>query len=240
MNDRDAGTGKPDLKSESRERRSENDKKLFGEPDHRSGPNGTVVKSPAIPGEDSDREDFSVNQSNSTGSKSGYRKSTAENAKSETKPEFSGSYKPNRRTAEPAGPQSDDGSTDTVVKNPTCDTSETKKKKETKRVDDSSELADSEAQSNGGGTATRDSSEVQSSASLTGRMKRKRLFRKEISGGSSGNEPRGTAAVKSRRFDEVLQILRSHKHGSLFESRLQIQVTFPHFHFHFHFHFFFV
>ncbi|XP_038897226.1 uncharacterized protein LOC120085356 [Benincasa hispida] len=226
VNDREASTGKPDLKTESRERRSENDKNLFGEPDHRSGPNGTVAKPSAVPGEDSDREDFSVNQSNSTGSKSGNRKSTAEIAKSETKPDFAGSYRPeqNRRAAEPAGPQSDDGSTDTVVKNPTCDISETKKK-ETQRVDDSSELADSEAQSNGGGTTTRESSEVQSSASLTGRMKRKRLLRKEISGGSSGNEPRRTAAVKSQRFDEVLQKIRAHKHGSLFESRLQSQET---------------
>lgn len=228
LNDSEAGTGKPDLKTEARERRSENDKKLFGEPDHRSGSKGTVVKPAAVPGEDSDREDFSVNQSNSTGSKSGNRKSTAENTKSETKPEFTGSCRPepNRRAAELAGPQSDDGSTDTVVKNPTCDTSgTTKKKKETKRVDDSSELADSEAESNGGETATRESSEVQSSASLTGRMKRRRFLRKEISGGSSGNEPRRTVAVKSRRFDEVLQMIRSHKHGSLFESRLQSQET---------------
>ncbi|KAG6593331.1 hypothetical protein SDJN03_12807, partial [Cucurbita argyrosperma subsp. sororia] len=228
LNDSEAGTGKPDLKTEARERRSENDKKLFGEPDHRSGSKGTVVKPAAVTGEDSDREDFSVNQSNSTGSKSGNRKSTAENTKSETKPEFTGSCRPepNRRAAELAGPQSDDGSTDTVVKNPTCDTSgTTKKKNETKRVDDSSELADSEAESNGGETATRESSEVQSSASLTGRMKRRRFLRKEISGGSSGNEPRRTVAVKSRRFDEVLQMIRSHKHGSLFESRLQSQET---------------
>ncbi|KAA0058661.1 histone H3.v1 [Cucumis melo var. makuwa] len=226
VNDREASTGKPDLKTESRERRSENDKKHFGEPDHRSGPNGTVTKPPPVPGEDSDREDFSVNQSNSTGSKSGNPKSTAEIAKSETKPDFTGSYRPeqNRRTVEPAGPQSDDGSTDTVVKNPTCDISETKKK-ETQRVDDSSELADSEAQSHGGGTTTRESSEVQSSASLTGRMKRKRLLRNEISGGSSGNEPRRSAGIKSRRFDEVLQLIRAHKHGSLFESRLQSQET---------------
>ncbi|KAG6575664.1 hypothetical protein SDJN03_26303, partial [Cucurbita argyrosperma subsp. sororia] len=226
MSDREASTGKPDLKMESRERRSENDKKLFVEPDHRSGINGTVPKPPAVPGEDSDREDFSVNQSNSTGSKSGNRKSTAENDKSETKPEFAGSYRPeqNRRAAEPADPQSDDGSTDTVVKNSTCDISETKKK-ETQRVDNSFELADSEAQSNGGETATRESSEVQSSASLTGRMKRKRLLKKEISGGSSGNEPRRTPAVKSRPFDEVLQMIRAHKHSSLFESRLQSQET---------------
>ncbi|XP_022991859.1 uncharacterized protein LOC111488379 isoform X2 [Cucurbita maxima] len=226
MSDREASTGKPDLKMESRERRSENDKKLFVEPDHRSGINGTVAKPPAVPGEDSDREDFSVNQSNSTGSKSGNRKSTAENDKSETKPEFTGSYRPeqNRRAAEPADPQSDDGSTDTVVKNSTCDISETKKK-ETQRVDDLFELADSEAQSNGGETATRESSEVQSSASLTGRMKRKRLLKKEISGGSSGNEPRRTPAVKSRPFDEVLQMIRAHKHSSLFESRLQSQET---------------
>ncbi|XP_023548320.1 uncharacterized protein LOC111806995 isoform X2 [Cucurbita pepo subsp. pepo] len=226
MSDREASTGKPDLKMESRERRSENDKKLFVEPDHRSGINGTVAKPPVVPGEDSDREDFSVNQSNSTGSKSGNRKSTAENDKSETKPEFAGSYRPeqNRRAVEPADPQSDDGSTDTVAKNSTCDISETKKK-ETQRVDDSSELADSEAQSNGGETATRESSEVQSSASLTGRMKRKRLLKKEISGGSSGNEPRRTPAVKSRPFDEVLQMIRAHKHSSLFESRLQSQET---------------
>ncbi|RWR72731.1 SANT/Myb domain-containing protein [Cinnamomum micranthum f. kanehirae] len=97
---------------------------------------------------------------------------------------------------------------------------------------DSAEFPESVAESEGGGgeRAEKESSDVQSSASLS----RKRRRGKTAPGRSSGEEPdvdevspaRTQLSVKSQRSDRLarlLEVIRSHKHGSVFERRLQSQ-----------------
>ncbi|RWR72730.1 SANT/Myb domain-containing protein [Cinnamomum micranthum f. kanehirae] len=97
---------------------------------------------------------------------------------------------------------------------------------------DSAEFPESVAESEGGGgeRAGKENSDVQSSASLS----RKRQRRKAAPGNSSGDEPdvdevspaRKRLSVKSQRshrLARLLEVIRSHKHCSVFERRLQSQ-----------------
>eukprot|EP00268_Persea_americana_P016242 TRINITY_DN1768_c0_g1_i2.p1 TRINITY_DN1768_c0_g1~~TRINITY_DN1768_c0_g1_i2.p1 ORF type:complete len:698 (-),score=122.09 TRINITY_DN1768_c0_g1_i2:135-2228(-) len=97
---------------------------------------------------------------------------------------------------------------------------------------DSAEFPESVAESEGGGgeRAEKESSDVQSSASLS----RKRRRRKAAPYSSSADEPdvdevspaRKRLSVTSRRayrLARLLEVIRSHKHGSVFERRLQSQ-----------------
>lgn len=172
-------------------------------------------------GDESDRENQSVNESNSTGSR--FDKTDAK-TRSEPVPVQTGSKEPDPvlRKGKLVGEESNNGSYDALVKVPTC---ESVPPSEERKVEDgdSSELHDSVAHSGEGGT--RESSEVQSSASLTRRRQARR--RKEVSGGDGGRalppENDEVAMVKSEPFVGVLEMIKGQEHSSLFERRLESQ-----------------
>ncbi|EEF50190.1 histone H3.v1 [Ricinus communis] len=131
----------------------------------------------SVSGDESDRENRSVNESNSTGSE-GEKKGVA---------------KPSVQEDEEAPVLS--GSSSKSV--------------------ESHELADS---------VTQLSSEVQSSASLGGKRKRKgRKRREEIAAGGDGIK--GRMMVKSEPLIALLESIRAHNHASLFEGPLKTQET---------------
>ncbi|CAL0326290.1 unnamed protein product [Lupinus luteus] len=175
--------------------------------------------------DESDRENQSVNESNSTGSRFECEKSKdgdvimLENGPdSGPDPVLDGLTEPvqTERKEKPVGEESNNGSCDTVAKVLTCESvppSEERGKVE--EDDNSSELRDSVAHSGG----TRESSEVQSSASLT--RKRNMRRRKEVYGGDGSGEV--TAVVRSESLVGLLELIRRHEHSSLFERRLDSQ-----------------
>ncbi|KAK7401545.1 hypothetical protein VNO78_13107 [Psophocarpus tetragonolobus] len=223
---------KPDL-AVSGEARPENDKTggeveeagpANSEPEERTE---NADKSLPTTGDESDRENQSVNESNSTGSR--FEKTGEGDKKTGIGPApvQTGSQEPNPVTRKPVEEESNNGSYDALAKVPTCESvppSEERKVEE--EDDDSSELHDSVAHSGEG--ATRESSEVQSSASLT--RKRKSRRRKDLSGGdgrgggtSSPQENEEVAMVKSEPLAVVLELIKGHEHSSLFERRLESQ-----------------
>lgn len=183
---------KPDLEGE----RSGNDDK--DEPERNA-------VSP-VTGGDSDRENRSVNESNSTGSKSDEGK-TGEGAKSELEPGKTGSDEPDPGKEDAESDSDDGGSSGTVGKDERAAQSESERK-----GGDSSELPMD--------SAARGSSEVQSSASLTGKRKSRR--RKEISGGEEAPDT-VDVDVKSQPLVGIMEIIRACKNSSLFERRLESQ-----------------
>ncbi|XP_027341321.1 bromodomain adjacent to zinc finger domain protein 1A isoform X2 [Abrus precatorius] len=226
---------KPDL-AVSGDARPENDKTggeveeagpANSEPEIRRLDESTTNTDKMLPttGDESDRENQSVNESNSTGSR--FEKTGEGDAKlgPGPVPVHSGPKEPDPvgRKGKPVGEESNNGSYDTLAKVPTCESvppSEERKVEE----DGSSELHDSVAHSGEGGT--RESSEVQSSASLT--RKRKTRRRKEVSGG----DPQGgevapendeVAMAKSEPLVGVLELIKGHEQSSLFERRLESQ-----------------
>ena len=203
---------KPDLDDEVKEERSNDEEKDVDEVPEKSSPEQDTGK--LVSGEESDRENRSVNESNSTGVKGENIGTAAEEAAREPEPTEAGSTKPDPISSDskPVGEDSYNGSSEP---------------NRAKKADDSSELRESAAHSKDG---TKESSDVQSSASLT--RKRKRRRKKEISGSSSGDEPETEAVspatkricVKSQPLVSFLAIIRSHKHSSFFERRLESQV----------------
>ncbi|KAL2330890.1 hypothetical protein Fmac_018471 [Flemingia macrophylla] len=222
---------KPDL-AVFGEARPENDK-TGGEVEEagpaNSEPERTANVDKMLPttGDESDRENQSVNESNSTGSR--FEKTGEGEAKLGTGPVtvHTGSEEPDpaARKGKPVGEESNNGSYDALVKVPTCDSVPPSEERKMEEDDDSSELHDSVAHSGEG--ATRESSEVQSSASLT--RKRKSRRRMELSGGDGrgGDSPLPendeVAMVKSEPLVGVLELIKGHEHGSLFERRLESQ-----------------
>ncbi|KAK9283592.1 hypothetical protein L1049_011841 [Liquidambar formosana] len=212
---------KPDLEKDSKEDRSETDKKDGdGEPEKSSS---EPVAGKLVSGEESDRDNQSVNESNSTGTKGVKRETGGEDAAREPGPVQSGSGEPGpvSRDSKPVGEDSYNESSDSIAKDLTV---------VAKKAEDSSELRDSAGESKRGEEGGRkENSDVQSSASLSRKTRRA----EEISGGNSGEQPEGKAgsraikriSVKSQPFVEFLEMIRSHKHGSLFERRLQSQET---------------
>ncbi|KAL7234147.1 hypothetical protein ACSBR1_017692 [Camellia fascicularis] len=195
---------KPDLEKDLKEERSENEKN--------DGPD--TPEKVAVGG-----SDRSVNESNSAAVNEERRDAIE-----------AGDVKPDPASSDskPAGADSYNDSTDTVAKHAAAKTSQ-----EEKGGGDPAELRRDMAAAAAGESkeGTKESSDVQSTASLT----RKRHREKEVSGGSSGgggDEPvvspattikRG--AVKSEPLVGLLDIIRSHKHGSMFERRLESQKT---------------
>ncbi|KAF3449987.1 hypothetical protein FNV43_RR06066 [Rhamnella rubrinervis] len=208
---------KSDLE-DSDQYRSENDKTHKNQPE--------MDKTDAA---EPDPENHSVKESNSSGRKSENEKLRGEEIKSELEHVRSGRDEedPVSRALEPAGEESesdsDKGSSDTVGKNPRVESSEPSRRS---KADESSELRDSAAQSKG---ETRESGEVQSSASLTRKRNGKRRRRKEVSDGSSGGEEASEAneefSARSQPLIRLLQTIRTHQHGSLLERLLQSQET---------------
>ncbi|TKY49524.1 Bromodomain-containing protein 8 [Spatholobus suberectus] len=220
---------KPDL-AVSGEARPENDK-TGGEVEEagpaNSEPERTANADKMLPttGDESDRENQSVNESNSTGSR--FEKTGEGDTQLGTGtgpvPVQTGSQEPDpvARKGKPVGEESNNGSYDALAKVPTCESVPPSEERKVEEDDESSELHDSVAHSGEGGT--RESSEVQSSASLT--RKRKTRPRKEVSGGD-GRAPAENdevAMVKSEPLLGVLELIKGHEHNSLFDRRLESQ-----------------
>ncbi|KAI9116423.1 hypothetical protein K1719_012590 [Acacia pycnantha] len=171
------------------------------------------MKQPAS--DESDRENQSVNESNSTVS---VGKTGEGEIKLEPNPDQAGPNEPDavERKANPLGEESNNGSYDAAAKVPTGDSLPPS---EERKVEDSSELRDSVTNSRDGGGegGTRESSEVQSSASLT--RKRKPRRRKEEEESPENDE----VAVKVQPLIAVLDSIKGHDHNSLFQRRLESQ-----------------
>ena len=187
-------------------------------------------------GDESDRENQSVNESNSTGSRFEGRKTGDGDGKlgHDAAPVHSGPKEPDPvgRKGKPVGEESNNGSYDTEVKVPTCESQPPSEVR--KGEGDSSELRGDSVGHSGEGGGTRESSEVQSSASLTRTRKTRR--RKEVSGGGDGGRGSGGGEVapendgvmvKSEPLISVLEMIKGHEHSSLFERRLESQVFHP-------------
>ncbi|XP_057495771.1 uncharacterized protein LOC130780782 [Actinidia eriantha] len=200
--------GKPDLEKNLEGERSKNDK------DDAAG-------TPEVAGnEDSDRENRSFNESNSMGNR-GKEPEPVETVGVKPDPVSSGS--------KPTGEGSYNNSSDTVAKRVAAKASQErcsqKKPSQEKKGGDSAELRNAAGESKEG---VKESSDVQSTASLTRRRRRE----KEVSGsGGGGDEPVLSPAtikrevVKSEPFVTILDVIRSHKHGSMFERRFKSQKT---------------
>ncbi|CAK9177408.1 unnamed protein product [Ilex paraguariensis] len=164
-----------------------------------------VTNSPdekSVSGKDSDRDNQSFNESISTQNRD-------TGVKLEPETVQTGDVTP------------DPGSDPKRAGEDSCNDSSTWRPGQEKKVD-----GDSVAESKEG---TKESSDVQSSASLTRKGRRKG----ERDGGRGGDETVVVAGettmkretlVKSEPFVWVLDIIRSHKHGSIFERRFQSQV----------------
>ncbi|XP_009356285.2 uncharacterized protein LOC103947152 [Pyrus x bretschneideri] len=188
---------KPDLEEEqqqdSNRHRSENDKTVRGKPD----------------GSKPDHENQSVNGSNSTCSKNldhDNKPGPGDRALSEPGPLSAGSDEPSKKTGSgQSDSDSDKGSSETVAKK--------------RRVRG--------RQGKGGGDSAgelRESSEAQSSVSLTKKKNGKRHRRMEVpEQQQQQHNNEDVSLVKSEPLIEVLQLIRAHEHGSLFERRLSAQ-----------------
>ncbi|XP_058070848.1 uncharacterized protein LOC131219623 [Magnolia sinica] len=220
------GDEKADLAKEETKNEGDTEKEKDGE-DDRSSPENVDGK--RISGEDSDRENQSFNESNSTDPKDKQRETEGEKRPEDDagttagKPDPASGESPEEKAV---GEGSYNGSSDTVAKG----TAAAKSPAPTPAPDtgESAEFRESVAESKGEGVeGAKESSDVQSSASLS----RKRRRRKAISGSSSGEEPEADDVspvskripVKSQPLVGFLEIIRSHKHGSVFERRLECQ-----------------
>ncbi|XP_042481456.1 shootin-1-like [Macadamia integrifolia] len=227
------GEQKPDLENDSdRDGVKEEEQERDTKPEKSSPAN---VAEASVPGEESDRENQSYNESNSTDPKVENRKNGVVEA--EKKPE---AVEPVQKQLDPVsgdskhvaeGSYSHHGSSDTIAKESTAQPVRKSPgiNKATKEGN-SPELWESVAESKGGGEeGHKESSDVQSSASLSRKKRRKKV----ISGSSSGEERENDEvspaikriSVKSQPLMSILEIIRSHKSGSVFERRLESQET---------------
>ncbi|WJX72200.1 hypothetical protein P8452_56102 [Trifolium repens] len=191
------------------------------EPDIRRLDESTTNTDKLLPttGEESDRDNQSVNESNSTGSRFDLAKTGDPDVKLSTGPVHvkSGPNEPVQtgRKKKSIEEESNNGSYDNEAKVLTCES--VPPSEERKVEGDSSELHDSVTRSEE--TGTRESSEVQSSSSLSKTRRTRR--RKDVSGGdvTPGNED--MAMVKSEPLVGVLEMIKRHEKFSLFERRLE-------------------
>ncbi|GFY90442.1 DNA-binding bromodomain-containing protein [Actinidia rufa] len=195
---------KPDLDKNLEEERSENDRDDGDGKPEESSPEKTAD-------EGSNRENRSFNESNSTGNRGG-----------EQEPVQTVDVKPDPvLISKPTSKDSyNDGSHTAATRETSQKRSSKRKPSREKKGRDSAALRNSASESKEGVT---DSSDVQSTVSLT----RRRRCEKEISG--SGDELVVSPAtikrevVRSEPFVTILDVIRSHKHGSMFERRLKSQ-----------------
>lgn len=218
---------RPDLDDEEAQReRSENDKRNNG--DKEMSPEHVTGKS--VSGSAGDDDNMSFNESNSAGNRGAFLKTEPDNEPAQVKPD---------PQMKPLGVGREDSCNDS------SDRHEVKKKMSEERGKDdgggdSGEFRDSVGESKEG---TKESSDVQSSASLlTCKRKRRRMrVDGESDDGGRGGGDGSTAqikreseggAVKLSKPSAVFSLLdkiRSHKHGSVFERRLQGQVMIQYF-----------
>ncbi|KAA8518258.1 hypothetical protein F0562_015859 [Nyssa sinensis] len=224
LRDSENGGTKSDLeKSVERERDEEEKANGDGEPEKASP---KLVAGKSLSGEESDRENQSVNESNSTDPKSDNIETGREEVKTEPEPIEIGEEKPEVQT-KPAREDSCNGSSDSIAKEPVR---ESVKVEPEGGESDSPELLESVAESKGGNEGAKESSDVQSSASLS-----RQKGRDKVGAGacSSGEEPENEdqspaikeVSVKSQPFIDFLETIRSHKLGSIFDRRLESQET---------------
>ncbi|KAF8403898.1 hypothetical protein HHK36_012004 [Tetracentron sinense] len=215
---------KPDLEKDLEEERAkDNNKERDGEPERSSQKN---VAGKFFSGEESDRENQSYYESNSTNTKGDNREKGLEEAKRKPEPieTAAGKTNPVSDDLKSGGDGSYNGSSYTIAKGSAAELS---KAIPTKDGGDSAELYESVAESKGAQKAgTKQSSDVQSSGSLSVRKCRK----KSISGGEVPENYGISPAIKrspveSEPLARSLEMIRSHKHGYLFESPPENQET---------------
>ncbi|KAL5098490.1 hypothetical protein RYX36_002817 [Vicia faba] len=228
---------KPDLVVTAEEERPRPEKDKTGgemeeakpansEPDIRRLEESTTNTDKLLPttGDESDRDNQSVNESNSTGSRFDAAKTSEVDVKLEPVPVpvpvHSGLKEPDQtiRKKKSVEEESNNGSydNDNEAKVLTCES--VPPSEERKVEGDSSELHDSVTHSEEGGT--RESSEVQSSSSLTKTRKLRR--KREASGREVLPENEDVVAtVKSEPLIHVLEMIKIHENFSLFERRLE-------------------
>ncbi|XP_073287434.1 uncharacterized protein [Primulina huaijiensis] len=215
----------PDLERKSEENRSEEDVK----PDEEPSPE-PVAGGDMLAGDEIEKDHMSVNESNSTDleaekTRTGEKELEpveAEAAEAERNRTGESSEEPADMTSEPnLKPDREDsfnGSSNSIEK-------ESGKAAIAERA---SESGESEAESKGGNGAMKESSDVQSSAS---RSKEEEGIDKARRGNTSGDErdhEDQSRSVKdlsaqSQPLIDFLQVIRSHKLGSVFERRLRSQ-----------------
>ncbi|XVF56020.1 hypothetical protein PTKIN_Ptkin06aG0083100 [Pterospermum kingtungense] len=208
--------GKVNEKSDL-EREKESDKK-----DEKNEPEEQTRK-PVQRGEESDRENRSVNESNSTDPKDETPGTRPEEAKVESEPVEPEGFETGKEeeNVKPAGEDSCNGSCDSVAKESAGNS---------ERVDTRIEPGDSpeSVAESKGEEPNRESSDVQSSASLSGKEK-KNVEPAEPDEPDNEDLDQSPAikevSIESQPLVEFLEIFQSHKLGSLFERRLESQET---------------
>ncbi|OWM78351.1 titin homolog [Punica granatum] len=211
----------PDLPEESKPARSGNDSLAAGGETGASLPEKTAAKSAA--GEESDRENRSVNGSNSTGVKSEREKAGREAEPKTNKREEEDGEEP-VRAGTGSSEKTDQASEESKPEGMDSYNGSSEPNRERRgEEEESDELRDSVAQSK------ENSSDVQSSASLTRRKKRKGRRVNEISCGGEvaetddGSPAADLAGKKSQPLVDFLKMIRAHKHSCFFERRLAVQ-----------------
>nr|DAD42210.1 TPA_asm: hypothetical protein HUJ06_000440 [Nelumbo nucifera] len=230
LREKENSVEKPDLEKDSEKFRAKEEQKERDDEPEKSSPEN--VDGEPVTGEESDRENQSFNESNSTDPKGGTRDNGVEESEKKREPveTITGRPDPVSGDLKPTGEGSCNGSSDTVPKESAAPpVGKSLGSVKAREAGDSPELWESMAESKGGGDEeTKENSDVQSSASLS-----KKNRRKAISGSSSGDEPETEEvspaikriSVKSEPLMSFLEIIRSHKYGSVFERRLDSQDT---------------
>ncbi|KAI3867981.1 hypothetical protein MKX03_035197 [Papaver bracteatum] len=223
---------KPDLlETRTKEEEEDGEKKIETEPPRSPSPIERNDK--PVSGEEYDRDNQSFNESNSSDLKDGKIPEV----------EVEKILEPVQTVTEthdhvlidkPLGEDSCNGSSETIAKDSAVHVE--KKSSETtipvRETREPTELCESVAESKGGGgeeEGTKESSDVQSSASLS-----RKNGRRKITSGSSSGEERETEevspaikliSVKSEPLLGFVEMILSHKYGSIFKSRLKSQET---------------
>ncbi|KAK6289641.1 hypothetical protein POUND7_001182 [Theobroma cacao] len=208
LGDNGKETEKTDLEREEESNKKEEE----NEPENQ-------IQKPVHAGEESDRENRSVNESNSTDPKDESPEAGPEEAKVEPVPvePEGGETGKEMESEKPAGEDSCNGSCDSVAKESAGNS---------ERGDPGTEPGDSpeSVAESKGEEPNRESSDVQSSASLSGKEKKK-AEPDEPDNEELDQSPAIKVSIESQPLVEFLEIFRSHNLGSLFERRLDGQET---------------
>ncbi|RZC77408.1 hypothetical protein C5167_001539 [Papaver somniferum] len=231
LKDKNDSDVKPDLlETRTKEEEEEEDgKKIETEPPR--SPSPIEITGKPVPGDESDRDNQSFNESNSSDLKDG-KTPEVEVEKLLEPVQTVTETKDHVLNDKPLGEDSCNGSSETIAKDSAVQVE--KKSSETtilvRQTREPAELWESAAESKGGEEeGTKESSDVQSSASLS-----RKNGRRKITSGSSSGEERETEevspaikriSVKSEPLLGFLEMILSHKYGSIFKSRLKSQET---------------
>ncbi|KAG4130129.1 hypothetical protein ERO13_D09G123700v2 [Gossypium hirsutum] len=178
-----------------------------------------ITRRPVNSREESERENHSVNESNSTDPKEESPGTGPDEAKVEPEPvePDGGETGKEVQSVKPGGEASCNGSCDSVAKG----SAENSERVDPRETGDSPEsVAESK-----GEEPNRESSDVQSSASLSGKEKKNAEPDEPDNGELDQSLSIKKVSVESQPLVALLDIFRSHKLGSLFERRLEIQKT---------------